>query len=1484
MLCRGGACRAPGCFDGIANAEESDTDCGGPLCASCPLGFSCLSHGDCGSGNCESVAGDDGPGSCIAARCNDGIQNAAETGVDCGGPACPACADTENCRVDQDCASARCEGNTCISCQDRIQNADETDVDCGGLSCDGCGAGFLCLDASDCASNQCEADLCISCDDSVLNGDESAMDCGGTHCPGCPAGERCRGVADCASGQCEDGACISCSDGLLNGDEVEVDCGGTLCGGCAPGQHCLENRDCISLVCEDRACRPATCFDGVLNGTEGDIDCGANQAVVEMVSTGTTHTCALLAGGHIKCFGSNDRGQLGLGDVESRMALGELGANLARLSLPTPAVSVYAGQQRTCMIGEDGNIYCWGDNRSGRLGLGHARDIGDEADEMGNHLVPVPLPTNARASHLCLGTGHTCALVDGGQVHCWGVNSRGQLGYDDRAMRGTTMESMATVVPVALGQAAVAIGCGALFTCAHLMDGGIKCWGDSAQGQLGQEREFSLGDDPGEMASIPPINLGSERSALHVAVGSRHVCALLDDQSLKCWGQDAFGALGLEQLGDRGDDQAEMGDNLPAVALAETIRVAQLVAGDGTTCILTQSAQVFCWGQSGRYGTVGLETPDPVIRFHGPAHEPVEYTGQSPFIRLSLSSHHVCGRSAASTVHCWGWNDDGQLGTGNQRTMGRGAGDMVALAAAVPLGRGCDLCAQTSRCAEASQCQSGVCQNDICSGVGCGDGVQNGSETDQDCGGPDCGECPPSAACILNTDCSGGHCIENTCSTCGDRQQNGRETDIDCGGADCGPCSIGSACVSRFDCETFTCANVEGRQQCIERSCVDGILNGDESGMDCGGDCDPCPDGTPCRIPGDCASNLCTDLECTSCLDGIQNRSETSADCGGNDCAPCEAQRTCIRDLDCQSLICSDQTCAFSTCDDGVQNGVEGDVDCGGRTPIRAVSAGADHTCVIFAHGRVKCFGLNGNGNLGLGDDQAHGDDPLGMGDALQTVAIGGDRRIVAVEAGWTHTCALDEAGAVVCWGGNRTGQLGLGDERDRGSIPADFNAALQAVDLGPGVTAVQIAVGGAHNCALLSDGRVKCWGDNGFGQLGMEDSDHRGDDQGEMGEALSAVSLGADGSVRAIAAGDHHSCALLDNNAIKCWGRNTSGQLGIGTDESQGDEPNEMGMALPTVDHPAQSAILSITAGRAHTCILTDAGVVFCWGENDAGQLGLDHGRSIGDELGEMNQMLQPAMLREPAVAIDAGSAHTCAILARERIICWGLNTDGQLGLGLPMQHLGTMEGDMAGQVRSVDLGPNVAVMDLALGASHTCVLIDDLSLRCFGSNNFGQLGLGDQADRGRAPEEMGAGLGTPALGAECASCDVGNTCQQANQCRSLTCSADNRCSFLGCDEIGCPTCWDAVRNADETDTDCGGDACMACDLGQACLANVDCQSRLCSGDRCISCFDGIQNGSESDVDCGGTECFDCGLHQGCNIDDDCGIGRCIENTCQLD
>ncbi|MCB9372637.1 MAG: hypothetical protein H6518_07625 [Microthrixaceae bacterium] len=415
----------------------------------------------------------------------------------------------------------------------------------------------------------------------------------------------------------------------------------------------------------------------------------------------------------------------------------------------------------------------------------------------------------------------------------------------------------------------------------------------------------------------------------------------------------------------------------------------------------------------------------------------------------------------------------------------------------------------------------------------------------------------------------------------------------------------------------------------------------------------------------------------------------------------------------------------------------------GGPQVFRSITAGGRFSCGILPPGLVKCWGANPMGQLGQEDRRNRGDAAIEMGAALAPVDLGTGRTATSLSAGRNHVCAVLDDGSLKCWGNNDWGKLGDGRSfwMNRGDEPGEMGDAMPAVDLGTGRSAVAVSAGESSTCALLDDASVKCWGSGGI--LGQGDLMPRA----TAGDEVSPVSLGAGRTATAIATGYAHTCAILDDGSVKCWGVNSSGQLGLGDTAARGAGPGEMGDSLPVVSLGTGRTAVAISAAAASTCALLDDGSVKCWGGNSAGQLGLGDTAPRGDGPGEMGDVLPVVDLGpgRTGLAVSMGSvgvstASTCVLLDDGSVKCWGDNGAGQLGLGDTVDR-GDGPGELGGSLPPVDLGSGGSAIGVTAGGEHACAVVG-MALKCWGDNGAGQLGLGDTADRGDGPGEMGDAL----------------------------------------------------------------------------------------------------------------------------------------------
>ena len=374
-------------------------------------------------------------------------------------------------------------------------------------------------------------------------------------------------------------------------------------------------------------------------------------------------------------------------------------------------------------------------------------------------------------------------------------------------------------------------------------------------------------------------------------------------------------------------------------------------------------------------------------------------------------------------------------------------------------------------------------------------------------------------------------------------------------------------------------------------------------------------------------------------------------------------------------------------------------VNLGTGRSARAVSAGNLHTCALLDNASVKCFGEGDNGRLGSGATTDIGRTTASMGDGLPAVDLGTGRTAKLLATGAAHTCVVLDNDAVKCWGLNDDGQLGLGDTNARGDGAGEMGDALPAVSLGlgAGVRVAAIAAGDAHSCVLLSSGAVQCWGAGGNGRLGSGNENSRGDEAGEMGASLPNVDLGAGRTAKAISVGAAHTCVIRDLNDVVCWGVGATGRLGTGAEDDIGDGAGEMGAGLTAVPLGAGRTAVALSAGATHTCVVLDNNTVKCWGSGASGRLGTSDTMSRGDQPDELGDNLAAINLAasRTARAVVAGVAHTCVVLDTWALKCFGLGSSGRLGSG-STSTLGDGANEMGDNLTSVHLGTDRRVMSL--------------------------------------------------------------------------------------------------------------------------------------------------------------------------------------------
>jgi alpha-tubulin suppressor-like RCC1 family protein len=340
------------------------------------------------------------------------------------------------------------------------------------------------------------------------------------------------------------------------------------------------------------------------------------------IKAGERHTCALTAAGGVKCWGFNHDGQVGDGTGQDR------GSPVDVKGLGTGVKAIAAGWRHTCALTEDGRVQCWGNNHDGQIGDGTGEDRKAPEDVVGLMTKAVAIATGER---------HTCAVTSAGGVKCWGNNHDGELGD------GTRNDHVTPVDVVGLNEKVVRIATGWRHTCVLTASGGVKCWGNNHDGQLGDATETD------RLTPVDVVGLSSGVKA--IAARWRHTCALTTEGGVKCWGGNHSGQLGDGTRTDR---------NKPVDVVNLTGGVQAIAAGWRHICALTVEARVKCWGNN-HDGQLGDGTASD-------RKTPVDVAGlPDGIIGIAAGGQHTCAMTPKNVI-CWGDNEDGQLGDGTYKS------------------------------------------------------------------------------------------------------------------------------------------------------------------------------------------------------------------------------------------------------------------------------------------------------------------------------------------------------------------------------------------------------------------------------------------------------------------------------------------------------------------------------------------------------------------------------------------------------------------------------------------------------------------------------------------------------------------------------------------------------------------------------------------------------------------------------------------------
>lgn len=703
----------------------------------------------------------------------------------------------------------------------------------------------------------------------------------------------------------------------------------------------------------------------------------------------------------------------------------------------------------------------------------------------------------------------------------------------------------------------LALSMGGALVCATEA-GQVHCWGTATNGGLGSATVVS---------SELPRTIASITTAVDVAVGRQHACALLAGGSVQCWGDGQAG-----QLGNGANPVAQAA---PVAVTALAGPVIAIALSNVSSCALIQGGAVQCFGSDFR-GQLGNDTGI------NNTNVPGNVVGISTAIALNAGATHFCAVLADGSARCWGDNSSGQLGD-NSLTDRQVPVAVAGLSGVQGISGGeFHTCATT---ATGLKCWG----SNLLGQLGTGGFVSSLVPVNSTAVG---------AASIVRLAAGGRHncaLLGNGTTSCWGRNFEGQ---------------LGQPGNSIFSTVGLTLQGLPAVPTALVAGNATTCVRISASDIRCvgSGSFGQLGDARVRRWKAPVAALFPLAAELQMGGQHTCARSDSSLQCLGFNGAGALGEGSNTRRLQLTDVIGSSgvgsalaasetQTCNFvaasnnSQCfgrNDSAQLGtaaatvqettaVNAPLTGSGRQYLQ-IALGTFFGCALLAENdgndsvkRVRCWGRNDVGQLGDGTTTA--------GVAPTASALANLVEPIAVSAGELHACALEAGGTVKCWGGNGSGQLGRGVS---GTVPSAPAAVLGIT------TAVELVVGrdGRHSCARLADSTVMCWGAGIFGQVGITTP--------ASSVPTPAPVVGLTDAVRLIA-GSTHSCALLSTQAVKCWGSNQFDQLGA---------PGLPSNPTPTNVSGLTSGVLDIVGGALHSCARLAAGWK-CWGYNAHGELG---------------------------------------------------------------------------------------------------------------------------------------------------------------------------------------------------------------------------------------------------------------------------------------
>lgn len=1113
-----------------------------------------------------------------------------------------------------------------------------------------------------------------------------------------------------------------------------------------------------------------------------------NGVNVLSLKSADRHSCALMVGGTITCWGRNTEGQIGIGiftDSQLPMNVPNL-ANVKKIAV---------GGNHTCAIDSGDRVLCWGSNSSGELGLGHNNN--SSAPQTVQSLPGLAVDISA-------GANHTCALLDTNEIYCWGANDRGQLGIGQTSAGSSSPVLVTGIVPdVPRG---IFSGIGS-YTCAKLDTNRAKCWGDNSKTQLGIPANISFSttaidagltevgnlypgyqttcfsknrnlsclgaNDFGLLArgSFNPVATQSDSAALvfkqtflpgfidevrvsktlrlpitrptFTAQFDPHVTTpnptlqfqiasvvSLNNSSLSVR-LNGYAVTGLNfsglTLSGTLSNQLHPGSNRLAISVQDTFGnvgqilleliydpsttgqgILQIATGVNNSCIVDDVGDVYCWG-SNQWGQLGLETQ--VF-----SSSPVKNPFLNNIVKVVLSNGTLCALDGEGVVSCLGSNEFGQLGDESYFLQSRSIPASINFIHPVS-----DIFSGPNAfCVQSPEVQGLYCWgsnfNDNLGTIpgvnffpvhaeGTDDAYSVSIASDHSC-------------YIIGSDrsvyCRGlnnyGQLGDGTTTYSKDLVRSGLIS-----GVTSLATATGVSCARNSFSQVYCWGQNHGGQ--FGRGDHPIIIHNPKPV--------PLPFPPPLPSPGPTP----TPPPAPDQDDFYPEGSKTPA--------------FSFYAQDASDIMLGDGYACSHVTDNRLKCWGTGSLGQLGSGNYESYYQGFTHSelyqqvsvtqstvCVLNSQNAPYCWGSNFIGQAGtpfigtipsptqvtthtvvppvlskLASGEGNtcmkeGSTPMCWGSSKQgQLGIGNEilepqlyplmnphnMDVIQTAIGYAHICHLTSAHAVVCSGQNEMWQTGY-----------ESDATLRVYGYTPVHNlprSIQVEAGENFTCALSEVGEVWCWGNNLNGQLGEETVDYRSGTPVKV-RGLSGVTQ-IDIGVRGF-----HACARKDDGTVWCWGSNAAKQI---SETGSGRYP------FPA-EVPALKNSIEIALGNNTTCGLSATGVVACSWYNFYGQAGIGNLSS--------NVGYHPVKSNVFFKAIRAGSNHMCGIGTDDDLYCWGRNSNGQIGNG-------TIS-------KSFNLPQRVFqdVREVALGGDHTCVISKNNRLACWGYNGLGQFGNGTMAD----------------------------------------------------------------------------------------------------------------------------------------------------------